>query len=80
MSLTLFYFKWPLIHLVFSFTISVGDSADKPPAYSDPSHHVRLLWSHAACRKPTKRHCVQLWTCKNQRHGETYTFIIDEQF
>lgn len=53
----------------FSFTLTVRDSADKPPEHTHPSHHVCFLWSHAACRKPTKRHCVQLWTFENQRHG-----------
>lgn len=65
--------------LVFCVTLSVRDPTDKPAAHSHPSHHVCILRSHAACRKPAQRHRLQLRTHKNQRHGETHMVERNKQ-
>lgn len=72
LSLSFLFFFFSLYLLPLLSLLPVGDSADQPPPYFDPLHHVRVVRGHASSGEPPQRHRLQLRPREDQRHGKTH--------
>ena len=54
-----------------TFFCPVRVVAYQPPPYSDPVHHVCVIWGYAASGEPPQRHRLQLRPRADKGHGTT---------